>query len=81
MHKVVLEMAGTCHIAKFLETSETRPCIYVFEQDLLCYRQTSIGLVTNREVRFDATDREHRGCRVFREYVPPHTIEQRIIKR
>jgi hypothetical protein len=72
MYKIALERAGTCHIAHTMELSEPRPCVYVFEKDICGYTPPSTASIPNwfmQEVRFEVTDREWQGHRVFKEVV------------
>ena len=70
MYKIALERYGTCHIANTIEISEPTPCLYVFEKDICGYTPASTSGIPNwfkRQVRFEVTDREWQGHRVFRE--------------
>jgi hypothetical protein len=70
MYKIALERAGTSHIAKTLEIRKTTPCYYALEKDLLGYKVSyPYADWQMKEVRFEVTDREWQGHRVFREVI------------
>ena len=73
MIKIALERARTCHIAKTLEIPHPVPCYYALEKDLLGYEVSwPYEDWHMKQVRFDVTDREWMGHKVFREVYSPH---------
>jgi len=70
MYKIALERVGTNHIAKTLEIRETTPCYYILDKDLLGYPVSYPYADWHmKEIRFEVTDREWQGCKVFREVI------------